>query len=108
VETLWQNMDAFFPFTSVGRWWDKNAEIDLVAVNKQLDSVLFGEVKCTEKPIGIDIYEGLLQKSKRVEWGGRKRKKYFCLFSKTGFTEAVMKRGKEEGVMLFKENDLVS
>lgn len=101
-------MDAFFPFTSVGRWWDKNVEIDLVAVKKQLDSVLFGEVKCTEKPIGIDIYEGLLQKSKRVEWGGRKRKKYFCLFSKTGFTEAVMKRGKEEGVMLFKENDLVS
>ncbi len=108
VETLWQNMDAFFPFSSVGRWWDRNAEIDLIAVNKQLDSILFGEVKCTEKPIGIDIYEGLLENSKRVEWGSKKRKDYFCLFSKTGFTKAMMKRGKEEGVKLFKENDLVS
>ena len=108
VETLWQNMDAFFPFSTVGRWWDKNTEIYLVAVGKQLDSILFGEVKWTEKPIGVEIYEGLRQKSKKVVWGSNKRKEYFCLFSKTGFTEPMMKRGKEDGVKLFKENGLIS
>ena len=108
VETLWQNMDAFFPFSAVGRWWDRNSEVDLLAVNKQLDSVLFGEVKWTEKPTGVDLYEELKQKSRNVGWGSKKRKEYFCLFSKKGFTEAMMKRGKEEGVKLFKENILVS
>jgi hypothetical protein len=108
VETLWQNMDAFFPFSTVGRWWDKNTGIDLVAVGKPLDSILFGEVKWTEKPIGVEIYEGLRQKSKKVVWGSNKRKEYFCLFSKTGFTEPMMKRGQEDGVKLFKENGLIS
>jgi len=92
----------------VGRWWDKNTEIDLVAVNKQLDSILFGEVKWTERLLGIDLYETLAQKSRKVEWGSKKRKEHFCLFSKTGFTEAMMKRGKEDGVKLFKENVLIS
>ena len=108
VETLWQNMDAFFPFSAVGRWWDRNTEVDLLAINKQMDSLLFGEVKWTEKPKGVDLYEELKQKSRNVGWGSKTRKEYFCLFSKKGFTEAMMKRGKEEGVKLFKENILVS
>jgi AAA+ ATPase superfamily predicted ATPase len=106
-ETLWRNMDVFFPFTAVGRWWDRNEEIDLVAINKQLDSILFGEAKWTEKPIGVDIYERLREKSKKVSWGSKKRKEYFCFFSKKGFTEAMMKRAKMEGVILFKEDQLV-
>lgn len=108
LETLWRNMDVFFPFTMAGRWWDRNEEIDLVAINKQLDSILFGEVKWSEKPVGIDIYEALKQKSQKVIWGSEKRKEYFCLFSKAGFTEALLKRAREEGVRLFIENRLVS
>ena len=107
IEALWRNMDAFFPFTAVGRWWDRNEEIDLVAINKQLDSILFGDVKWSQKPIGIDIYERLREKSKKVPWGGKKRKEYFCFFSKKGFTEGMMKRAKMEGVKLFKEDQLV-
>jgi len=40
-------------------------------------------------------------------WGGKKRREYFCFFSKKGFTEAMMKRAKMEGVKLFKEDQLV-
>ncbi len=104
VETLWHNMTTIFPFTAIGRWRDRNVEIDIVAVNKQLDSILFGEVKWSEKPVGIDIYEALKKKAERIPWGSKKRKEYFCLFSKKGFTEAMVKRAKEEGVRLFKEN----
>jgi len=78
LETVWQNMDAFFPFSKAGRWWDRNNEIDLVAISKQHDSILLGEVKWSEKPIGVDIYEALKEKSKKVEWGSKNRKEYFC------------------------------
>ena len=107
TETLWRSMDTFFPFTAVGRWWDRNEEIDIVAINKQLDSILFGEVKWSERPVGVDIYERLKQKAKGVDWGSKKRKEYFCLFSKKGFTESMLKRAREERVKLFKENRLI-
>ncbi len=64
-------MDSFFPFTAVGKWWDKHEEIDIVAINPQLNSILFGEVKWSNKPVGIDVYENLKQKARRVLWGKR-------------------------------------
>jgi AAA+ ATPase superfamily predicted ATPase len=30
-EVIWNNMEKFFPFTKIGKWWDKNEEIDLAA-----------------------------------------------------------------------------
>ena len=66
--------------------------------------MLFGEVKWSEKPVGIDIYEDLKARSKKVQWGNEGRKEYFCLFSKKGFTENMMKVAKEDGVKIFKED----
>lgn len=106
IETLWRQMDRFFPFDAAGRWWERNEEIDVVAFNRELDSILFGEVKWSEKLVGIDIYEALKEKARQVAWGSQERKEYFCLFSKMGFTEAMLKRAKEEGVVLFKEDGL--
>lgn len=110
VETLWKQMDDIFPFTAVGRWWEKNEEIDIVGINKDLNSILFGEVKWSEKPVGTDIYEALRQKTCKVQWGKEKegRREYFCLFSKKGFTPAMIKRAKEDGVLLFKEDRVLT
>lgn len=107
AEVLKNHMDRFFPFSAVGRWWDRNEEIDLVAVNSALDSILFAEVKWTEKPVGIDIYESLHRKSGQVVWGTEHRRESFCLFSKSGFTKAMMNRAAEDGVVLFKEDTIV-
>jgi AAA+ ATPase superfamily predicted ATPase len=104
IETVRNHADRLFPFTGIGRWWDKNEEIDIVAVNKDQNSVLFGEVKWSEKLIGTDIFEELKRKARKLEWGLEGRKEFFCLFSKKGFTESMMKRAKEERVLLFKEN----
>ena len=93
-----------FPFSAVGRWWDRNEEIDLVGINKELDSILFGEVKWTEKLVGTDIYENLKRKAQKVAWGGKNRKEFFCLFSKKGFTDSMIKAAKKEGIFLFKED----
>lgn len=105
MEMVIKHVDRFFPFTKVGRWWSKDEEIDLVAFSREGKAILFGEVKWSERLVGTDIYENLKRKAKWVETGGIKgRKEFYCLFSKKGFTEAMMKKAKEEGVMLFKQD----
>ena len=107
IETLWQNMEKLFPFSAIGRWWDNNEEIDIIALNKDSDTILFCEVKWSEKPVGINIYDELKQKAQKVQWGGKTRKEYFCLFSKKGFTDAMVKLALEEGIALFHEDKLM-
>lgn len=101
MELLLRHSDMFFPFTKIGRWWDKSEEIDIVGINPTLNSIVFCEVKWSEKPVGIDIYEALKNKSQKVVWGKEERKEYFCLFSRKGFTDAMLKKAKTEGVRLF-------
>ncbi len=107
IETLWQNMEKLFPFSAIGRWWDRNKEIDIIAFNRENDAIMFCEVKWSEKPVGTNIYENLKQKSSKVRWGGNERKEYFCLFSKKGFTAAMVKLARKDNVALFHENKLV-
>jgi hypothetical protein len=102
IELLWKHMDRFFPYTAVGRWWEKNEEIDIVAVNPDLNSIVFGEVKWSEKPVGTDVYTALKEKARKVVWGKKNRKEFFCLFSRKGFTDTMLKTASKEGVILFK------
>jgi len=106
METLWDHMNTIFPFTKLGRWWERNEEIDIVGLNNELDSILFGEVKWSEKFIGTDIFDALREKARKVKWGGRQRREFFCLFSKSGFTQAMIRKAREEGVILFKGDEL--
>jgi uncharacterized protein len=106
IEALWGHMQSLFPFTAVGRWWERNEEIDIVAFARELDSILFGEVKWSEKPVGTDIFETLQEKASKVKWGSKKRKERFCLFSKSGFTQAMIRKAREKGIVLFKEDAL--
>jgi hypothetical protein len=78
-----------------------------VALNEEENKILFGEVKWSNKPIGIDIYEDLKRKAQKVEWNKDKRTEYYCLFSKRGFTENMMKLAKKEKVMLFHKDKLI-
>lgn len=90
-----------------GRWWNSNQEIDLVAINRTKNEILFGEVKWSNKQVGIDMYEDLMKKSRAVEWGKTGRKEYFALFSKSGFTTEMKIRAQKEEVFLFQKNKLV-
>ena len=107
AELLGKHRDRFFPFTSIGRWWEKNEEIDIVAVNSRINSILFTEVKWSEKPVGIDIYESLKQKAQKVIWGKKARKEHFCLFGKSGFTEAMRKKAEQDAVWLFQGETII-
>ena len=94
-------------FEMYGRWWDRNEEIDVVALNRRTNEILFGEVKWSNKKVGIDIYENLKRKSEIVDWGKGITKKHFALFSKSGFTNDMLAIGRKEKVYLFHEDNLI-
>ena len=108
TELVLKHTEMFFPFTRIGRWWDKGVEIDIVGVNPDLNSILFGEVKWSVKPIGTDVFEALRSKVGKVTWGGPGRKEYYCLFSKSGFTDAMSTKAEAEGIRLFKGETLLT
>ena len=41
-------------FTSFGRWWSKDAEIDLVAIDTHSRNILVGECKWTNQPVSYE------------------------------------------------------
>ncbi len=94
-------------FETYGRWWDKNDEIDLVAINNSSNEILFGEVKWSNKLVGINIYGDLKEKSRKVIWGKRGRKEHFALFSKSGFTPDMKTTAAKEDVYLFYKDRLL-
>ena len=100
-EIVRQNPSLFFNFERLGRWWDRNNEIDIVGLDRESNSILFGEVKWSRKPVGTDVFEDLKRKSKAVNWGDDKTKTSYLLFSKTGFTDGMIELAREEKVILF-------
>jgi AAA+ ATPase superfamily predicted ATPase len=40
---------------AAGRWWNRDEEIDLVAINEEQREILFGEAKWSARPVGIDV-----------------------------------------------------
>ena len=96
-----------FAFEHIGRWWENEKEIDIVGVNNETKEIIFGECKWSAKPVGTNIYEDLLKKAADVQWNRGKRKEYFILFSKSGFTEGMMAEAKRDKVFLVHKNELV-
>jgi hypothetical protein len=107
-DVLRKHPDKIFPFMRVGRWWDRNEEIDIVAVNEDSNEILFGEAKWSNKPVGTNIYWDLKRKASLVEWGKPTRKEHFALFSRSGFTEKMKEVAKEESVFLFVKDKLIT
>ncbi len=105
-EIIWDFRDEIFHFERVGKWWDKDNEIDIVALNQEANEILFGEVKWSNKQVGTNIYEDLKKKAKAVEWGKKGRKEYFAIFSKAGFTKDMVELAKKDKVFLVHKDKL--
>jgi len=100
--------DRIFPIENAGRWWTKNEEIDLVALNEERREALFGEVKWSARPVGTDIYRDLKRKAALVDWHSEERTERFCLFSRSGFTKPMLDLARKEGVILFSKDRWIS
>jgi AAA+ ATPase superfamily predicted ATPase len=73
-----------FRFSNIGTWWEKDKEIDIVALNKEEKKILFCEVKWQDinKNEAEKIFENLKEKAEEVKWFNKARKEYFCLIAK--------------------------
>lgn len=97
IEKMWglNAADTWdFHFDKVGRWWNNNSEIDIVAIDKGSNNIIFGECKYWTHKVGIDVLNELEQKSAQVEWQQGIRKNHFILFSVNGFTDELTELSK--------------
>lgn len=101
LEIIRNDADSFVPFERLGKWWDKNEEIDIVGISREDNALLLGEVKWSQKRVGTDLYKELLVKSEKVNWGDENTNRIFVLFSRKGFTERMHILAKEEEIVLF-------
>ncbi len=77
-----------FRWSTVGRWWDREAEIDLVSFSEDRAAVLLGEVKWSRRLIGTNVLAHLEATAARVPVPpGLPR--ILVLFSRSGFTPAL-------------------
>jgi AAA+ ATPase superfamily predicted ATPase len=84
----------------VGRAWDRQAEIDLVAISRKERAVLLGECKWHGTKMGPEDLADLrarAEKLKRIQGF----KKHYALFSRSGFTKPLERQALQESILLF-------
>ena len=90
--------DLPFRIKGIGDWWGGNPEtkepeeIDLIALSGK--EAIFGECKWRSDPVDLPILKELKRKA---ELFPDLKKKYYYLFSRSGFTSAVIKEAAEDG-----------
>ena len=94
-------------FTSIGRWWGTNPathgqeEIDLVANDGK--DYIFGECKWRNEKLDLSVLREL--KAKADIFSKNRKSTYYVLFSKSGFTDAVMNEAKADSSILLVDLD---
>ncbi|HII98433.1 MAG TPA: ATP-binding protein [Methanoregula sp.] len=72
-----------FRFDTLGNWWDKGDEIDLVALNGEEHAILFCECKWQEGVNADAELSRLREKSLAVSWNNKDRHEYFCIVARS-------------------------
>lgn len=107
-----KNMRGELPilFTEIGRWWGtdpkthQQVEIDLIAKDK--NDFLICECKWKNELLDYGVLEDLRKKADA--FSVNRENTYFVLFSKSGFTQAVIdEAGRDERIMLVNLKDIV-
>ncbi len=108
-----KNMRGELPilFTEIGRWWGTDSkthqqvEIDLIAKDK--NDFLFCECKWKNELLDYGVLDDLREKADAFL--KNRENTYFVLFSKSGFTQAVIdEAGRNERIILVKLNDIMA
>ena len=91
----------------IGSWWDRHAEIDVVAVSDADEAILVGECKWWDGPVGLNVLKDLQRRARLLTSQGRWTRTWYALWSKEGFTSELQAVAKDEGVFLVKADDLL-
>ena len=101
-EKIWEYASELPEFNRVGRWWNKNCEIDIVAYDSSGKDMIFGECKYTLQPKGMDVLAELKRKGKEVKRHIEDRKETYVLFSRAGYEKSLIEYANEHGEVLLK------
>ena len=79
------NNNGFLPFSfdTIGSWWDKGEEIDLIAIRTQEPAILFCECKWQEQIDAEKILSILKEKTKKVSWMQKNRNEFYCIIARS-------------------------
>ncbi len=88
--------------SAVGRWWDKENEIDIVGLDEESRTIVFGECKYWEEQVGMSVLKDLQKKSASVVWNSGHRKEIFVLFSRNGFTKELLAYAENQEWLILK------
>lgn len=95
-------------FAHFGRWWSKETEIDLVAMDMDGHHILVGECKWTNHPVSYRVLKKLKSKALLLNKSipDKNPKITYALFSKSGFArDLISKKSKE--LLLFDRDKLM-
>jgi len=108
-ELLWKiSMEGNLPLlTKWGKWWRKDEEIDIVALNEDTGDILFCECKWQNRKTDRGTIVELMRKSGLVEWMNQNRMNHHAVVSKRGFTEDAKRFALENRVHIFTLQELV-
>jgi hypothetical protein len=81
-ELLWNTQIGFTP-TKIGKWWHKDQEIDIVALNEKTKQIFFGECKWQNNVNAESVLKDLKEKANHVDWNKRNRTEYYAVFAKS-------------------------
>ena len=92
-------------------WWDTDGrEIDIVAPTNS-DTLVVGEVKFTQQPLGYDVFAQLRQEAPHIDWvpnGGEEPDYEYALFSRSGFASSLEEaRDERDDLRLYTVEDVV-
>jgi len=86
---------------NIGAWWDRDAEINVLAISRTENKALVGECKWSIRPLGVNVLDDLKQKAQAFLRSGDVERPYYALFSRSGFTPALETQAQDDDVMLF-------
>ena len=92
---------APFCFHRIGRWWDRQSEIDLVALNRETGQTLFVECKWASQPVDTGVLNTLKRRAQNLHAG----QAFYLIASKSGFTPALKNR-RDPHLYLWDLNDI--
>jgi hypothetical protein len=86
-----------FHFTRIGRWWNKDTELDIMAADRDKNNFLAGECKFKESAFSLSEVNAAVTKFRPAK---QTAKVHYYLFSRSGFSDDAQKTAKEQGIRL--------
>lgn len=98
-----------YTITDVGGWWYREHEIDVVGLTNE-GTVIAGECKFQETPVGYDAFSKLQDHLDELRWTPQNAEgeEEYALFSRSGFQSSVEEASEErDDLRLFTVEDVV-